>query len=163
MWNILQIISGILGKESKGILVLIEQINYLCSPIVMIKKDEQTPMHQPYSALHLVQRWCKILQQSSPPVYIKYFKHNKQEHASTPKTNWQTRTTFESMISFKRLSSSRAMSQFCIKISAASFSMPMTFWGMKILLYRVSSYSRFDVSLWRCVNFIRKSLVWYWH
>lgn len=35
--------------------------------------------------------------------------------------NESVRGTLESIISFKRLSSSRAISQFCINISAASF------------------------------------------
>ena len=55
----------------------------------MIKKDEQTPMHQPYSALHLVQRWCKILQRSSP-VYINILSiTNKNMHLLQRSTDKQ--------------------------------------------------------------------------
>lgn len=41
---------------SVDLLILIKQVNYLCSSIVVVEKDEEAPVHQPYSALHLIHR-----------------------------------------------------------------------------------------------------------
>ena len=43
------------------LLILIKKVNYLCSSIVMIEKNEEAPMHQPYSALHLIHMRREIL------------------------------------------------------------------------------------------------------
>lgn len=51
-----------INRNQKDVLVLVKQVDDLSSPIVMIEKDEETPMHQPYSILHLTQLWCKALQ-----------------------------------------------------------------------------------------------------
>jgi len=97
--------------------VLEEQINDPISTIFMVKEDEQSPMHQPYPVLELIQRWWEVLpkDQEGTRLVIQCTQRTKNTVQ-----NIESRT-FESIISFKRLSSSKATSQFCIRISAASF------------------------------------------